>query len=185
MVILLGRRIGAALISALYAISVYASADSFENMAIVRSAELGGSMVHVTSTYAVKALKNDQTTYRVALGAEEKAKTSWIEAKVKGQRGALNLKEHAFDSDKYESFVTLHPYATEVRHRGYHFVDIVLPRPLGVNKTITIVLETMQTHTTWPCPATAAQAEGQALKYKTDLFVLSPYHTVVQRTKIK
>lgn len=43
----------------------------------------------------------------------------------------------------------------------------------------------MQTHATWPCPASAAQLEEQALKYRTDLFVLSPYHTVVQRTKLK
>ncbi len=69
--------------------------------------------------------------------------------------------------------------------RGYHLVDIVLPRPLEVNKTMNIVLETIQTHATWPCPESASQNEEQALKYKTDLFVLSPYHTVVQRTKLK
>jgi len=50
---------------------------------------------------------------------------------------------------------------------------------------VNIVLETMQTHATWPCPASAAQNQEQALKYRTDLFVLSPYHTVVQRTKFK
>ncbi len=64
-------------------------------------------------------------------------------------------------------------------------MDIVLPRALDTNKTMNVVLETIQTHVTWPCPATATQTEAQALKYKTDLFVLSPYPTLVQRTKLK
>ncbi|SRR5260221_5088683 len=103
MTILEGRRIAIALIFSVYAISVYASASVFENTAIVRSADLGGSIVHVTTTYAVRALEGGQTTYRVALGAEDKAKTSWMEGKVKGKKEQLKLKEHAFDSDKYES----------------------------------------------------------------------------------
>lgn len=98
-----GRRIVIALIFSVYAISVYASAAVFENTAIVRSAELGGSIVHVTTTYAVKALKGGQTTYRIAIGAEDKAKTSWMEAKIKGQKEQLKLKKHTIVSNKYET----------------------------------------------------------------------------------
>lgn len=64
---------------------------AFENTAIVRTIELGGSLVHVSTTYAVKALEPGQTVYHVALGKDEREKTSWIEAKVKGQTHSLEI----------------------------------------------------------------------------------------------
>lgn len=109
MIIAEGRRVVFALICSIYAVSVYASPGAFENTAIVRAAELGGSIVHVTTTYAVKSLKDGQAMYRIALGADEKAKTSWIEGKVKGQKEPLKLKEHPFNSNKYEA-PTLYPH---------------------------------------------------------------------------
>ncbi|KAJ7129679.1 oligosaccharyl transferase alpha subunit [Mycena epipterygia] len=145
-----------------------AKADSFENTAIVRTIELGGSLVHVTTTFAVKALEAGSKVYTVALGDAEKEKTSWLEAKVKGQPKALAVLDHGADSNS-----------------GVQFVDITLPQALGLNATVNIVLETIQTHATYPWPERASQQEDQALKYKTDLFVLSPYHTAVQRTKIR
>ncbi|KAJ6613452.1 oligosaccharyl transferase alpha subunit [Mycena sp. CBHHK59/15] len=145
-----------------------AKADSFENTAIVRTVELGGSLVHVTTTYAVKVIQAGSKTYTVALGDAEKQKTSWLEAKVKGQSKPLEVVDRGRDSTN-----------------EFHLVDITLPKPLGLNATLNIVLETVQTHTTYPWPERAAQQEDQALKYKTDLFVLSPYHTAVQRTKIR
>lgn len=48
-----------------------------------------------------------------------------------------------------------------------------------------IVFESLQTHVTRPYPKSVRQSEEQALKYTTELFVLSPYPTNVQRTKIK
>lgn len=66
-----------------------------------------------------------------------------------------------------------------------HRVDILLPQALGLNATVNIVLDTILTHSTYPLPERATQQEDQALKHKTGLFVLSPYHTAVQRTKIK
>ena len=85
--------------------SVLASGQSFENTAIVRTVELGGSVVHVTTTYAIKALEDGLKTYTVALGRDEKAMTSWIEATVKGQKTALPVKERPFDWNKYVFFV--------------------------------------------------------------------------------
>lgn len=67
------------------------ASPAFENTAIVRTIELGGSLVHVSTTYAVKALEADQTVYHIALGKDEKEKTSWIEAKVKGQMRPLEI----------------------------------------------------------------------------------------------
>jgi len=83
--------------------SVFASSQSFENTAIVRTVELGGSVVHVTTTYAIKALEDGVKTYTVALGRDEKSKTSWLEARIKGQKEALQVKERFFDVGKYVS----------------------------------------------------------------------------------
>jgi len=143
-------------------------ADSFENTAIVRTVELGGALVHVTTTFAVKALEAGAGVYTVALSDAEKQKTSWLEAKVKGQAKPLAIAERGTSSTN-----------------GVQLVDITLPQALGLNATLNIVLETVQTHATYPWPERASQQEGQALKYSTELFVLSPYHTAVQRTKIR
>ncbi|KAF8559115.1 Ribophorin I [Imleria badia] len=141
---------------------------AFENTAIVRTVELGGSLVHVSTTYAVKALEPGQTVYHVALGKDEREKTSWIEAKVKGQARPLEIADLG-----------------ERDTRDVHVFAVTLPKKLSVNGTINLVLETIQTHATQPYPAYATQTDPQLLKYNTDLFVLSPYTTLVQRTKVR
>jgi oligosaccharyltransferase complex subunit alpha (ribophorin I) len=77
----------------------------FENTAIVRTVDLGGSLVHVTTTYAIKALATGAEVYTIALGPEEKQKTSWIEAKLKGQAEALALEDLGYDADRYVGFL--------------------------------------------------------------------------------
>ncbi|PFH52717.1 hypothetical protein AMATHDRAFT_139280 [Amanita thiersii Skay4041] len=144
------------------------STRSFENSAIVRTFELGGSLVHVTTTYAIKALESGAKTYTLALSSEERRKASWLEVKVKGQEDTLPIVEHIVGSNK-----------------PYHLIDVKLPKALPVNGTLNIVLETIQTHATEPWPAKAAQTEEQAVKFTTDLFVVSPYSTAVQRTKLR
>lgn len=64
---------------------------SFENTAVVRTIDLGGSLVHVSTTYAIKALEAGQAVYHVALAKGEKEKTSWMEARVKGQAKSLSI----------------------------------------------------------------------------------------------
>ena len=71
--------------------SFVAAAHSFENVAIVRTVELGGSLVHVTTTYAIKALENGSQKYTITLGEDEWDKSSWLEAKIKGQNTPLNV----------------------------------------------------------------------------------------------
>ncbi|KAF8076378.1 oligosaccharyl transferase alpha subunit [Lyophyllum atratum] len=142
----------------LLAPSLASPSQSFENTAIVRTVELGGSVVHVTTTYAIRATEAGATVYTIALGLEEKRKTSWFEVKVKGQQTALAVSDHILEADK-----------------NYHLVDVTLPEPLPVNSTLHLVLETLQTHATFPWPEQASQKDEQALKYQTDLFVLSPY----------
>lgn len=73
----------------------------FENTAIVRTVDLGGSVVHVTTTYAIKAIDAGSKVYTIALGSEERQKTTWLEAKIKGQQSALSVSEHGFGTIKY------------------------------------------------------------------------------------
>lgn len=170
----------------LLAASAFASGQSFVNTAIVRTIELGGSVAHITTTYAIKSQEDGLTTYTVALGRDDKEKTSWLEAKVKGQKAALQVKEHAFDDDRCVDHNSSQlPASIDPSSSEYYLVDIVLPQPLSINNTLNLVLETVQTHASQPWPAAAGQNEDQTLKYSTDLFVVSPYATSVQRTKIK
>ncbi len=73
---------------------------SFENTAIVRQVELAGSLVQVVTTYAVKALEKDAKAYTIALSSNDKEKTSWLEAKVKGQQQALPVRDHGKEPTK-------------------------------------------------------------------------------------
>ncbi|KAJ2931737.1 hypothetical protein H1R20_g5354, partial [Candolleomyces eurysporus] len=121
--------------------------------------------VHVTTTYAVRALENNAKVYTVALSKHDRELTSHVEVRLKGQDKALQFKESA--------------------NRDYTLFDVTLPKTLSANKTLNIVFENIQTHATKPWPKIAEQRDDQALKYTTDLFVLSPYSTLVQRTKVR
>jgi oligosaccharyltransferase complex subunit alpha (ribophorin I) len=76
---------------------VSAASHSFENTAIVRTVELGGSLVHVTTTYAIRALDNSAKQYIVTLGEKEAQSTSWFEAKLKGENEPLSLNRGLLD----------------------------------------------------------------------------------------
>ncbi|KAF7965817.1 hypothetical protein HWV62_41729 [Athelia sp. TMB] len=157
------------LLLGLVAPAISLASQSFENTAIVRTVELGGSLVHVTTTYAVKALEAGSSVYTVAIGTQQKERTSWAEAKIKGQANALELQDKGCDA---ESNTCLY--------------DVHLPKALAADGSITtIVFGTIETHATYPWPPTARQDDEQKLKYDTNLFIVSPYHTAVQRTKIK
>ena len=68
---------------------------------------------------------------------------------------------------------------------GVYSYTVELPKPLSVNGTTNLVIETVQTHATYPWPQQASQKDDQALKYETDLFILSPYKTATQRAKVR
>ena len=68
---------------------------------------------------------------------------------------------------------------------GVYSYTVELPKPLNVNGTTNLVIETVQTHATYPWPQQASQKDDQALKYETDLFILSPYKTATQRAKVR
>ncbi|TDL29889.1 oligosaccharyl transferase alpha subunit [Rickenella mellea] len=142
---------------------------SFENTAVVRTVELGGSLVHVKTTYAVKAVEDQSSVYTVAFGQEDHSKTSFLEARISGKQTPLKI-EQSFGSGSNGD-----PYLYSVE----------LPKPLSKDETTKLEVEIVQTHATYPWPAEVGQEDEQALKYETDLFVLSPYKTLEQRTKIR
>ena len=65
--------------------------NKFENTAIVRTVELGGSLVHVRTTYAVRATQNGAKAYTIALGAQEASKTHLMEVRAKGHKDLLEV----------------------------------------------------------------------------------------------
>ena len=74
---------------------------------------------------------------------------------------------------------------TIVLSSGVYLYTIDLPKTLNVNQTANLVVETVQTHATYPWPAEAAHNDPQSMKYETELLVVSPYKTSVQRTKLR
>jgi oligosaccharyltransferase complex subunit alpha (ribophorin I) len=76
---------------------VSALPHSFENTAIVRTVDLGGSLVYVTTTYAIRALDDGAKQYVVSLGEKEAQSVSWFEAKFKGQSEPLGVTTGTLD----------------------------------------------------------------------------------------
>jgi oligosaccharyltransferase complex subunit alpha (ribophorin I) len=74
---------------------------------------------------------------------------------------------------------------SDIPYSGVALYTVELPSSLKAGSTINLVVDTAQTHAIYPWPKEAAQGDEQALKYDTDVFVLSPYKTAVQRTKIR
>lgn len=85
---------------------------SFENTAIVRTVDLGGSLVYVATTYAIRALEDGAKQYVVSLGEKEAQAVSWLEAKLKGQSEPLKVTAGVLDPK--ECGLNVH------RHRNLH-----------------------------------------------------------------
>ena len=81
--------------------ATYAS-DAFENSAIVRVVELGAALAHVRTTYSIKSLDGESSTYAFAVGEKEHEKTSFIEVKVKGKPRPLQLAPATYDPERFD-----------------------------------------------------------------------------------
>ncbi|GJJ07075.1 hypothetical protein Clacol_001274 [Clathrus columnatus] len=149
-----------------------APSSAIENSAIVRTIELDGALTHISTRYTVRALENNVHEYTFALGERDAERTTWIEALIrsKGSDGttALSLDEGVYDKES-------HAYLYTAK----------LPKALDAADEVTFELETIQSNAGVPTPLTVPQGEPQSLKYTTDLFVISPYATKSQRTKVR
>lgn len=56
--------------------------------------------MHLTTTYAIKALEDGSNVYTIALGEQEHGHTSWLEAKLKGQTERLPLEDFGYHKDR-------------------------------------------------------------------------------------
>jgi dolichyl-diphosphooligosaccharide---protein glycosyltransferase subunit 1 (ribophorin I) len=56
---------------------------------------------------------------------------------------------------------------------------------LNINESVTLLVNTIESHASIPLPATGKQNDPQSLLYETSAYVQSPYTTVNQRTKIR
>ncbi|KAF9513259.1 hypothetical protein BS47DRAFT_1376772 [Hydnum rufescens UP504] len=145
---------------------------SFENTAVVRTIELGGSEVHVTTSYTTRSLGKENNVYYFVVPKKEDDKTSWVDVKIKGQSSPLLVEKHGIDALLHKSQPVI-----------YYSVD--LPKWLNINESVTLLVNTIESHASIPLPATAKQNDPQSLLYETGAYVQSPYTTVNQRTKIR
>ena len=76
-------------LAALALLPLLASASaSFQNTAIVRTIELGGSISVVSTTYTAKVTSQGSATeYIVGLGKEEESKVGWFDVREKKPKG--------------------------------------------------------------------------------------------------
>ncbi len=65
------------------------------------------------------------------------------------------------------------------------YYSTALPHVLAANETVTLLISTIETHATIPLPATVKQGDAQSLVYETGAYVLSPYTTLSQRTRLR
>lgn len=86
---------GQLVIAAVSAISI---SPSFENVAIVRTVELGGSSVHVTTSYTARSLSKNNDVYYLSVPRHQDEQTSWIEAKLKGASSSLTVDKHGIEA---------------------------------------------------------------------------------------
>lgn len=77
------------------------ASNTFENVAIARTIELGGALVHVKTTFAVKATSNDSTIYQLSFSRQEHEKVSFVEARLKGEETPLRLVDMGVTSQTY------------------------------------------------------------------------------------
>lgn len=85
-------QVGVAVVSA---ISV---SPSFENAAIVKNIDLGGSSVHVTTTYTARSLSKNNGVYYVSIPRHQDSRTSWLEARLKGTSTPLTVDRHGIEA---------------------------------------------------------------------------------------
>ena len=80
----------------------YVLADhSFENTAIVRTIELAGSLIHLKTTFAARALETGTMIYTFALGKEDGEKTNYMEARLRGEDAPLEIQKFGYNAQTY------------------------------------------------------------------------------------
>ncbi|EJU06582.1 Ribophorin I [Dacryopinax primogenitus] len=94
--------------------------------------------------------------------------TSWMQVKVKGLTGSLEVE----------------PLGQNAESLAYVYA-INLAKPLPKGEYLTILVDTIQLHASYPKPAYASQTDSHFRVYEADGLLLSPYETTSQRLRFK
>lgn len=74
---------------------------SFENTNVQRTIELGGSLTHVTTTFAIKAVGElGPNVYTLALSELDEKRTALFDVKLKGSKEELKLEKFGFNAKR-------------------------------------------------------------------------------------
>ena len=65
-----------------------------------------------------------------------------------------------------------------------YLYSVELP-PMAEDATATIVVNSILSHASTPFPASIKQGEAQLLQFSTDAYIITPYKTISERTKIR
>lgn len=65
-----------------------------------------------------------------------------------------------------------------------YLYSVELPA-MAEDATATIVVNSILSHASTPFPASIKQGESQLLKFSAEAYVMSPYRTLSERTKIR
>uniref|UniRef100_A0A023FPR2 Dolichyl-diphosphooligosaccharide--protein glycosyltransferase subunit 1 n=1 Tax=Amblyomma cajennense TaxID=34607 RepID=A0A023FPR2_AMBCJ len=146
-----------------------AISSSLQNTNVDRNVDLQSQLVKISTKITAE---NKGSTpikhYYVALTGEEKHHLAFIGAGIATDK----------DSDLTVAEVTV------PGQKGYHHYRIELPAPLAPGKSVKLVVETTFSHLITPHPTHITQAERQLTLYQGNHYLLSPYVTETQVTRV-
>lgn len=139
---------------------------------VEREVDLTSQLVKITTSYTLENTgKQDIKSFLIAFEPSTSKQLSFIGASVKslGEEGEnLNVVPTSVPNQ-----VTI------------NFYRVTLPKKLSPEKTTTVDVETVFTHSQQPFPTHIGQAEKQLILYTGNVYVFSPYLSKEQKTVVK
>lgn len=86
-----------------YAYAALQIPPTFENSAVLRTVELGGSTTVVTTSFTTRSLASGNSLYYIALPRDEDDRTTWLDVKVKGKATVLPIQKHGLEALLHKS----------------------------------------------------------------------------------
>jgi len=105
---------------------------------------------------------------------------------LKGSKEELQLHKLGFDPKRCATKLWMidNPAYYALSDSNAHLYSVELP-PMTGEATATIVVNSVLSHASTPFPASVKQGDPQLLTFSTDAYVLSPYRTLSERTKVR
>lgn len=140
---------------------------SFENVNIERAIDVSSQLVRVTAKITAENKgSSPASTYYVALDAAEAKHLSYVSATSESIPLGVVLDKAASNSD-------------------VNLYKITLPTSISAGKSIKLDFTYVLTHWLKPFPSELQQGEKQLVIYRGNHYMMSPYPTAKQTTKVK